>query len=129
MVRVLPGTAGSKTLFLHARRANGARRVVVVTVLGRTIDPRVFHSPGASLCNASVYSMASIRADPTLKSSRHFALYPLPLTPLGKLKLYAGQADPADESHFTIDFETQGVRGTIDGWLLPDDTVILQIRK
>jgi hypothetical protein len=33
------------------------------------------------------------------------------------LHLFAGQPDPADESHFTIDYEVDGDRGTIDGWL------------
>ena len=128
MVRLIPGTGGSLTLFLHARRAGGPRRLVVVTVLGRTIDPRVFYSPGGSLCVASVYSMASLRRDVVELSSRHFALYPLPRTPLGKLKFYAGQPNPDHESHFTIDYETHERRGTIDGWLLPDDTVTLQLR-
>lgn len=129
MVRLIPGTGGSLTLFLHARRAGGPRRLVVVTVLGRTIDPQIFHSPGGSLCNASVYSVASLRRDVALLSSRHFTLYPLPLTPLGKLKFYAGQPNPDHESHFTIDYETHERRGTIDGWLLPDDTVRLQLRE
>ena len=40
-----------------------------------------------------------------------------------QLRLFAGQADPADESHFTIDYEVDGDRGTIDGWLrdTPDE--------
>ena len=129
LVRLIPGTDGSLTLFLHARRAGGPRRLVVVTVLGRTIDPQIFHSPGGSLCVASVYSVASLRRDVVQLSSRHFALYPLPLAPLGNLKFYAGQPNPDHESHFTIDYETHERRGTIDGWLLPDDTVRLQLRE
>ena len=128
MARLLRGTRGSFTVFLHARSAGGARRLVVVTVLGRTIDPQVFHSPGGALCVAHVYSLASFRQDVTTRSTRHFALYPLPLTPLGKLKLYAAQPDASDESHFTIDYETHERRGTIDGWLMPDDTVKLELR-
>jgi hypothetical protein len=34
-----------------------------------------------------------------------------------KLRVYAGQPDPADASHFTIDYEIDGRRGVIDGWL------------
>jgi hypothetical protein len=33
------------------------------------------------------------------------------------LRFFTGQADPVDESHFTIDYEVDGDRGTIDGWL------------
>jgi hypothetical protein len=51
------------------------------------------------------------------------------IDPAQPLTLYAGQADPADESHFTIDYATRAGRGTIDGWLLADDTVKLQVRS
>jgi hypothetical protein len=44
-------------------------------------------------------------------------------------RIFAGQADPNDASHFTIEYEwPSGVRGTIDGWLRDDDHVDLQIR-
>jgi hypothetical protein len=33
------------------------------------------------------------------------------------LRIYAGQPDPKDPSHFTIDYEIAGRRGTIDGYL------------
>lgn len=42
--------------------------------------------------------------------------------------LYFGQPDPADASHFTIDFTAEDRRGTIDGWLQDDDTVRLKLR-
>jgi hypothetical protein len=45
------------------------------------------------------------------------------------LRLYAGQADPRDDSHFTIPFETPSGNQVIDGWLKPDDTISLQVRK
>ena len=41
----------------------------------------------------------------------------------------AGQHDPLDDSHFTIDYETPVGSGTIDGWLQPDDTVKLRVRR
>lgn len=33
------------------------------------------------------------------------------------LRVFAGQADPKDPSHFTIDYESAGQRGTLDGYL------------
>ena len=42
-----------------------------------------------------------------------------------KVKLYAGRPDPADPSHFTIDYEIDGRRATVDGWLRDDDAVDL----
>jgi hypothetical protein len=45
------------------------------------------------------------------------------------VRLYAGQADPNDASHFTIDYDLNGVRGTIDGKLTAADTVTLTPRS
>jgi hypothetical protein len=47
---------------------------------------------------------------------------------VGKLRLYAGQVDPADASHFTIECDTALGRRVIDGWLQKDDTVKFQLR-
>ena len=45
-------------------------------------------------------------------------------------KVFAGQIDPTDSSRFTIEYEwPNGVRGVIDGQLLADDSVSLEIRK
>jgi thiamine biosynthesis protein ThiS len=43
-------------------------------------------------------------------------------------RLFGGRADPKDPSHFTIEYEVSGERGTIDGWLMPSDTVKLHFR-
>jgi len=43
-------------------------------------------------------------------------------------RLFAGQADPKDASHFTITYELDGKPGIIDGWLLNDGTVALEPR-
>jgi len=45
-----------------------------------------------------------------------------------RLFVYAGQPDPKDESHFTIDVETKATRVTLDGWLQPDDSVHFELR-
>jgi hypothetical protein len=42
----------------------------------------------------------------------------IPPVPVGNaMRFFAGQADPNDESHFTIDYELDGRPGTIDGYL------------
>jgi len=49
--------------------------------------------------------------------------------PLDKpLRLFAGQPDTADASHFTVEYTAGGVQGIIVGWLKDDDTIKLQIR-
>ena len=44
-------------------------------------------------------------------------------------RVYAGQADASDASHFTFEYENGGVRKTIDGWLLDDDTLKFSVRE
>jgi hypothetical protein len=43
-------------------------------------------------------------------------------------RLFFGQVDPADASHFTIDFEFAGHTGTIDAYLRDDNRVDFQFR-
>jgi hypothetical protein len=45
------------------------------------------------------------------------------------LRIFAGQPDPTDSRHFTIRYELDSKSNTIDGWLMPDDTVELQPRS
>jgi hypothetical protein len=44
------------------------------------------------------------------------------------MRFFAGQADPADPSHFTIKYEYNGQPGGIDGWLRDDGSVVLEPR-
>ena len=43
------------------------------------------------------------------------------LSPGSGVRFYAGLPDPADPSHFTVEYEVAGTRGLIDGWLTDDD--------
>ena len=43
-------------------------------------------------------------------------------------RVLAGVPDPADASHFTIDYVHNNLAGTIDGWLNDDDSVTLAPR-
>ena len=50
--------------------------------------------------------------------------------PLETLRWYAGQPDELDPTHFTIDYEIAGKRGTIDGYLSDDgQRVRMQARQ
>lgn len=50
---------------------------------------------------------------------------PPPASPV--LRIYAGQADTTDHSHFTFDFETIVGRGKVDCWLEADDSLTLVV--
>jgi hypothetical protein len=45
------------------------------------------------------------------------------------VRLFAGQPDPNDSSHFTFEYEINGRRDIVDGWLEADDTVTLKCRN
>ena len=45
-----------------------------------------------------------------------------------KVRMFAGQPDPADPAHFTIRYELDDQPHVIDGWLRDDDTVLLAWR-
>ena len=46
----------------------------------------------------------------------------------GTLRLFAGQPDATDASHFTIDYLLGDQKGVIDGWLKDDGSVLLERR-
>lgn len=45
------------------------------------------------------------------------------------LRLYAGQVDPRDKSHFTIDYVFGTRRGILEGWLLDDERLRFEPRE
>ena len=122
-------TQGLGPVFLHARTApGGGERLVVVKVDsfrgygalpgGSPLPNRMF--------DVGVMQPASVRAGPTVTKS---LWKPTPKPPaFGELTFFAGQPDRNDPSHFTIEYRTPTARGTIDGWLQPDDTVRFSVR-
>ncbi|HEY8666588.1 MAG TPA: hypothetical protein VIL86_07990 [Tepidisphaeraceae bacterium] len=43
-------------------------------------------------------------------------------------RIFSGQPDRSDPSHFTITYDVDGKSETLDGWLTDDETVLLQPR-
>jgi hypothetical protein len=109
-------------LLLHSRRSGGMpRRLVSVTFnVGQfewgTVPPFF----------AGVYADGGFR--PSLLCWYGRLSVPELTRGPSTLKLFAGQPDSADESHFTIDAIVGGETRMIDGWLMPDDHVKLQLR-
>jgi hypothetical protein len=106
-------------LFLHERRSkSGVRRLVVV----RRTPPGGRMSWDIPLSfNVTLIEPAGLSGPPRMDGFDLPDAVPprfgdgSPNPPL--LRLFAGQPDPADESHFTIEYEVDADRGTIDGWL------------
>jgi hypothetical protein len=106
-------------VFLHERRtAGGARRLVVL----RRTPPGWRQSWDIPLSfTATLIDPAGAWGRPVATTALMADAVPAAFgdgTPGGpSLRLYAGRADPEDESHFTIDYESDGTKGTLDGWL------------
>ena len=124
-----PGGAGA-TLFLHERRtASGVRRLVAVqapagtpVVVALPIPAPVVVRPATLTSGPEVRpATAKVELDVLFSANPNGGLFSLFSTPAaGGTRFFAGQADPADPSHFTIPFENSGSRGTIEGWLEGD---------
>ena len=116
--------AAAPPVFMHRRTSPaGKERLVVVQVsaVGGGGDP--YHR---------IVFVPYVEGIATLKGRRHLAA-----TSPG-MEMYRntgdwtmiveGVADPADPSHFTIDYSLNNTPSTIDGWLNDDDTVTLSPR-
>ena len=132
-----PGRRSAGTAFLHERRTSfGARRLVAVEVVP---DPSTLGAPWAWHeflgVSASVIRAGTLTSRPTELSNSRSTVdlggfsFSDPSKSGTYLRIYAGQIDPEDASHFTIAYWLQGNTGTIDGWLLDDDTVKLERRR
>jgi hypothetical protein len=111
--------------FLHARHhAHGEERLVGVVFLERQIP-----TSGDRLLeiNALVWRPATWELGSRLELA---GLTTLVFTHLDhrRVRIYCGQMDAADASHFTLRYDIDGESGTIDGWLDPFDRVRLQVR-
>jgi hypothetical protein len=97
-------------LFMHARKTKtGQERLVVINA----VNPRSQHGPHLSTL--------IVEPGTPQRSPRHHGPdmgLDLQSLPSGMpLRFYGGQVDPADESHFTIEYDNAEGRRTVDGWL------------
>lgn len=119
---LLPGTAGGcPVFFLHERRSpDGTRRLVIVGGV-----------PGSDIPFLRLIRPAGLLRQPSVCDRVfHFDL-DVELScdvPPPEFRVFAGQADPADPSHFTIRGEMGGTLVSFDGWLKDGDRVDLRIR-
>lgn len=117
-----PGARPAATVFLHERRnSRGERRLIAVTA-----HPGIFANPRGVFLDWYVLRPGTSLTRPKLlhNAESHLALERRD----GDLRLFAGQPDPKDVAHFTFDFEQFDYRGTVDGWLRDDDTLVIERR-
>jgi hypothetical protein len=108
-------------VFLHSRsRPSGGQRLVIVDLADTNffgLQRKVRFVTNISR-SGSLYGQTW--SDP--------ATLGMPFEQNELFRLHAGQPDPADASHFTIEYEINSGSGTIDGWLQDDDTVKVKVR-
>ena len=122
-----PASGADGSVFLHARRSGTTGvRLVNVTVANR--NPFDDPTRKAIGLQAVVDVPATLRLGSGSGPAFDFPNGTCSLSVSKTIRVYAGQPDPTDESHFTIDYEADGKTNTIDGWLMPDDSVKLEPR-
>jgi hypothetical protein len=123
-----PGGFRFPTVFLHERRNSSGRKRIVAVVVGRW---SLLPEKSPLFIAVKVLRPGSLVSPPALLFE-DMPFEQLPGQQYGSTRIYAGQADPADWSHFTIDYDINGPNRilpfTLDGWLRDDDTVALQLR-
>lgn len=130
-----PGVKSNGTLFLHEMRSgHGEKRLVTVDLVGYTF---LTWDPYLATSRRVFQPAALFRPEDEVSSSTGAIFSGLPPKTPHRLLVYAGQIDPNDPTHFTIEFDVDGKRGVIDGWLqkldfgaeVNTDHVILELRE
>jgi hypothetical protein len=118
-----PGGAQFATLFLHGRDAGAGQRLLVVDL---HLSPQSSAEMRYISVSARVIEPGTLTRRPrdrvhVLRATFHMNAPPV--------RIFAGQPDPVDPSHFTIVYiTTDHAQHMLDGWLLADDTVVIERR-
>lgn len=113
------------TAFLHERvTPQGQCRLVSVDLFGMTMQPNKTMTFNATAIDPT----SVVRGPQALLTLTRGDGATITLQPSDKLRIFAGQPDPNDDSHFTIDYLLNGTRHTLDGWLKEDGVVIIEAR-
>lgn len=115
--------------FLHSRRTPSGQERLVIFELGSSFPYPDGNYAGGGSCEvlnpASWGPRSGLRAIPQGRQPDDSVL--LHVKPPQRLRIFAGQPDPKDSSRFSVIYEIDGKRGTIEGRLNDADQVILRI--
>lgn len=121
---------GSAVLFCHERnnrRLSGERQALIVKL--ESTRGGIFDSQNAWIFDVNAVLLAWT-GELGIRSWKVRLLVPTDLNAeTYKVRFYAGQPDPQDETHFTIPYEIDGHPGIIDGWLGPLSQPVLKVRS
>ncbi|MCC7351941.1 MAG: hypothetical protein IT446_15380 [Phycisphaerales bacterium] len=121
-----PGVAPNPTLYLHQRQTpDGRNRLVAVELL----TVRSIGAARALDFSVRVIEPGYLSPPKDLSAGSGLVLGRVIVSSQSALRLFAGQNDPDNPSHFIIEYQEDDSRHrTIDGWLRDDDTVALEPR-
>jgi hypothetical protein len=111
-----PGRNVGAVLFLHKLRSPGGHERIVA------LDGFAISGTAGLRPALTIFAPGSLTSPPRIVSD----VESYSLRTVGDLRaerVYAGQLDPADPSHFTVLYQTANGNGTLDGWLKDDDSV------
>ena len=120
------------TLFLHERK-NSLRQSRLVYVMGHGVFPvragQLSDSDTELMIDALVYQPGSAFKE-ALEMNVQQPFLDVQVRAAGKpVRLFAGQVETDDPSHFSILCEIGDKRSIIDGWLMDNDTLKLEKRR
>ena len=126
-----PGFLSAGTAFLHERTTpEGEAMLVVIDFLGGGT-----HAPSALGFGPPVFQVRTFtRGRPYVipaereSSKRSIGVRSAEDTGAASFRVFAGQPDPADPTHFTIRLDVDGTPRTLDGWLRNGGAVDLELR-
>jgi hypothetical protein len=123
------GTASGPIIFMHSRipRGDPSGRARLVIIVASTGNDFIFweNSHALPFAQSYVIEKGSLFDLPKVLP-RHLVREG---TEKSKVLVFAGQPDSSDTSHFTFEYEFDGKRDTVDGWLESDDQITLRCRN
>ena len=118
--QVLYDTPRHNVAFMHERTSPAGHRRLIIISADATGGGRIFG-----------FWRTVLEPVPMFSGRRHSfgAMMPGMFESDGDFRVFAGQVDPNDASHFTIRFELAGQPGLIDGRLKDNDRIVLTVRE
>ena len=105
--------AAASVAFIHQRaQPNGTERLVLAYY-----NQTAFGAKGHTVFLSAVLMDRGTPQTGVVRLGGSGCYVTLPIQGTRRLRLYAGQVDSADPTHFTIVYAIDGQKGTIDGWL------------
>jgi hypothetical protein len=112
--------------FLRGIRPPGETERLAVCLIG--CGPTEVDGRYLCVISMSLWALASWKPGSVVTGGRNSSSVLVWVLRGERLRIYAGQLDPADASHVTIPYEINGVRGTIDGRIAASGIPELTIR-